>query len=47
MPVYLIDVRPTVVEHDTAALSDSVLMPLGELQSRLQELKPPEGLAWS
>jgi rhodanese-related sulfurtransferase len=41
-PIYLIDVRQTW-EHETAALPESLLVPLNELSRRLQELRPPEG----
>ena len=41
-PVYLVDVRQ-VWEHEAAAIPDSVLFPLDELVSRLDEVKPPEG----
>src|SRR5437899_2382105 len=40
--IYLIDVREPW-EHDLAALPDHLLLPLGELGSRLEEVKPPEG----
>jgi rhodanese-related sulfurtransferase len=39
--VYLIDVREPW-EHETAALPNSVLVPLNELMSRTDELNPPE-----
>jgi rhodanese-related sulfurtransferase len=41
-PVYLIDVRQPW-EHRTAALPDSVPLPLGELMARAGELRPPPG----
>jgi rhodanese-related sulfurtransferase len=41
-PVYLIDVRKPW-EHQTAALPDSLLIPLDELSARAQEIRPPEG----
>ena len=41
-PVYLVDVRQPW-EHDTAALPDSVLIPLAELPGRVQEVRPPPG----
>lgn len=41
-PVYLVDVR-TPGEHESAALPDSVLLPLDELAQRADELEPPEG----
>jgi len=41
-PVYLIDVRQPW-EHDYCALPDSVLIPLDELPSRLDEVQPPAG----
>src|SRR5262245_56134682 len=40
--IYLVDVRQPW-EHDTAALPDSVLIPLNELVERVQEVRPPEG----
>jgi rhodanese-related sulfurtransferase len=40
--VYLIDVREPW-EHETAALPNSVLVPLNELIGRTDELHPPEG----
>jgi adenylyltransferase/sulfurtransferase len=42
--VYLVDVRKPW-EHETAALSGSVLVPLDELLDRADEIHPPEG-AW-
>ncbi len=39
--VYLLDVRQPW-EHETAALPNSVLVPLNELISRIDELHPPE-----
>ncbi|HZT79028.1 MAG TPA: rhodanese-like domain-containing protein [Gemmataceae bacterium] len=41
-PVYLLDVRQPW-EHETAALPDSVLIPLNELPGRLAEVTPPDG----
>ncbi len=41
-PVYLLDVRQPW-EHETAALPDSVLIPLPELLNRAAEVAPPEG----
>jgi rhodanese-related sulfurtransferase len=41
-PVWLLDVRQPW-EHDTAALPDSTLIPLGELPLRLDEVQPPDG----
>src|SRR5687767_4443296 len=41
-PVYLIDVRQPW-EHELAALPGSVLVPLGELVPRREEIVPPEG----
>lgn len=41
-PVYLVDVRQPW-EHETAALPDSVLVPLNELRERADEINPPEG----
>jgi rhodanese-related sulfurtransferase len=41
-PVYLIDVRQAW-EHETAALPNSVLLPLDELPARASELAPPPG----
>ena len=40
--VYLIDVREPW-EHQTAALPGSVLVPLGQLGSRIADLDPPDG----
>ncbi len=40
--VYLIDVREPW-EHQTAALPGSVLVPLGQLESRIGDLDPPDG----
>jgi adenylyltransferase/sulfurtransferase len=40
-PVYLIDVRDPW-EHETAALPNSVLVPLNELIGRIDELYPPD-----
>jgi rhodanese-related sulfurtransferase len=43
-PVVLVDVRETW-EHETAAIAESILLPLGELSARGRELKPaPEAL---
>jgi rhodanese-related sulfurtransferase len=41
-PVYLLDVRQPW-EHATAALPGSVLIPLGELAARADEIKPEPG----
>ena len=41
-PTYLLDVRQPW-EHELAALPGSVLVPLPELLSRLDEVQPPEG----
>jgi len=41
-PTYLVDVRQPW-EHDTAALAGSLLVPLGELVERIDEVAPPEG----
>jgi adenylyltransferase/sulfurtransferase len=41
-PIYLIDVRQPW-EHDTAALPDSLLMPLDQLISHADEIAPPDG----
>src|SRR5947209_18282783 len=41
-PTYLLDVRQPW-EHDTAALPDSVLIPLNELAQRAEEVRPPAG----
>jgi rhodanese-related sulfurtransferase len=41
-PVYLIDVRQPW-EHATAALPESVLLPLHELPGRIAEIQPPKG----
>ena len=40
--VYLLDVREPW-EHETARLPGSVLVPLGEIASRSDEIAPPEG----
>jgi adenylyltransferase/sulfurtransferase len=40
--VYLVDVRQ-VWEHETAALPNSVLVPLDELVDRVDEVEPPPG----
>jgi rhodanese-related sulfurtransferase len=40
--VYLLDVRQQW-EHDTAALPNSVLIPLSELPARAGEIQPSEG----
>jgi rhodanese-related sulfurtransferase len=41
-PVYLVDVRQQW-EHETAALPDSLLIPLDELMERSDEVTPPAG----
>ena len=41
-PVYLLDVRAPV-EHEFAALPDSVLIPINELPARAAEIQPPPG----
>ena len=41
-PVYLLDVRQPW-EHETAAPSGSVLIPLGELAARAGEVRPEPG----
>lgn len=41
-PVRLLDVRQAW-EHDTAALPNSQLIPLGELAARAGEVRPPDG----
>ena len=41
-PVYLIDVRQPW-EHDTAALPNSLLLPLHQLSARAAEVSPPPG----
>ena len=41
-PIYLVDVRQPW-ENDYCALPDSVLIPLPELSSRLDEVTPPAG----
>jgi adenylyltransferase/sulfurtransferase len=41
-PIYLLDVRQPW-EHETAALPNSVLIPLPELPERLDEVTPPSG----
>jgi rhodanese-related sulfurtransferase len=41
-PTYLVDVRQEW-EHATAALPDQVLIPLDQLQDRMDEVKPPAG----
>jgi len=43
-PVYLLDVRQPV-EHEFAALKNSVLIPLPDLESSLDEIKPPKDAA--
>jgi adenylyltransferase/sulfurtransferase len=43
-PICLIDVRQPW-EHDTAALPDSVLMPLDQLIAHADEIAPPGGAA--
>lgn len=40
--IYLVDVRQQW-EHEIAALPGSVLLPLGELTRRWEELEPPPG----
>ena len=40
--VYLVDVRQPW-ENEYCRLAESVLIPLGELHSRLDEITPPEG----
>jgi rhodanese-related sulfurtransferase len=39
-PVYLVDVRQPW-EHETAALPNSLLVPLNELVGRMDEVRPP------
>jgi rhodanese-related sulfurtransferase len=41
-PVYLVDVRQPW-EHEIVALPNSVLIPLGELPARTNEVQPPVG----
>jgi len=41
-PVVLVDVRQPE-EHAYCALPDSVLIPLGELMGRIEEVQPEEG----
>lgn len=41
-PVYLVDVREHW-EHEHCRLPDSVLLPLGEISERLDEVEPPAG----
>ena len=41
-PIYLLDVRQPW-ENEYCRLPDGVLVPLGELPSRLDEVEPPEG----
>jgi len=41
-PVYLLDVR-NPDEHEYCSLPNDVLVPLGELASRLDEVEPPAG----
>ncbi len=41
-PVYLLDVRQPW-EHETTALPNSHLIPLGELPGRGDEIQPPDG----
>ncbi len=41
-PVYLVDVRQPW-ENEFAALANSVLFPLGELNDILEDVKPPTG----
>lgn len=40
-PLYLVDVRQAW-EHETAALPESLLIPLAELPGRLDEIQPPK-----
>ena len=40
--IYLVDVRQPW-EHELARLGDEVLVPLGELADRADEIAPPEG----
>ena len=40
-PVFLIDVRQSW-EHETAALPNSLLVPLNELVGRMDEVRPPQ-----
>lgn len=42
-PVYLLDVRQPE-EHAHAAIPGSVLIPLGELAGRVNEVQPPVGV---
>jgi rhodanese-related sulfurtransferase len=42
-PVYLVDVRQPW-EHETAALPDSLLLPLDQLAARAAEVAPPQGV---
>jgi rhodanese-related sulfurtransferase len=41
-PVFLLDVREPW-EHQLSRLPDQALIPLGELQERIDEVQPPEG----
>lgn len=41
-PVFLLDVR-NYDEHAFCRLPDSLLIPLGELPGRVEEVNPPEG----
>ena len=41
-PTYLVDVRQPW-EHELAALPNSLLLPLPELEERLDEVQPPAG----
>lgn len=41
-PIFLVDVRQPW-EHETAAIPNSVLLPLGELMGKAQTLSPPSG----
>jgi len=41
-PIYLLDVREPW-EHVQARLTDSMLIPLGELPQRIAEVEPPAG----
>jgi adenylyltransferase/sulfurtransferase len=42
-PVYLLDVRQRW-EHELAALPESVWVPLDELTTRREKVRPPEGV---
>jgi adenylyltransferase/sulfurtransferase len=41
-PTYLLDVREPW-EYRLASIAGSVLLPLGELQQRLHDVRPPDG----